>query len=107
MLFHKYFGNMSRNLVYIFMGCMWFGFLISYLFVRFANFVTLVTGLKADAVIGLIIGLMNNFFIYSNAGEVINYEKFAVNVAIGIIIGAVIGAVVAVINGALSETVTK
>lgn len=107
MLFHEYFGGMEPNLVYIFLGCMMFGFLMSYIFVRFANLVTFVSGLKAGAVIGLLIGLMNNFFMHSNAGEVVNYEKFAVDVVIGIIMGAVVGAVVAAVNGASSNTVTK
>ncbi len=103
MLFHKYFGGVEPNLTLIFLGCLMFGFLISYIFVRWANLVTLVSGMMAGAVIGLILGLMNNFFMWSDK-PVVDWEKFMVDVFIGLIMGSVVGGVVAAVNGALSKT---
>jgi len=102
MLFRDYFAGPDPNIAMIFGGCMSFGFLISYFYVRWANLVTFMTGLKAGAGIGLIMGIMNNFFM--SAGEsVVDYEKFAVDVVISIIMGSVVGGIVAATNGALSK----
>jgi len=101
MLFRDYFGGKEPNLGLIFGGCLMFGFLMSYIYVRWANLVTLSSGLTAGAVIGLILGIMNNFFMWSSEPTV-DYQKFAMDVAIGIVMGAVVGAVVAAVNGALS-----
>ena len=106
-LFHTYFGSMEPNLKFIFLGCMSFGFLISYIYVRYANLVTFMAGLKGGAVIGLLTGLMYNFFNLEAMGAVVDYQKFAVDVALTIVLGAGVGAVTAAVNGALSKTTTK
>jgi hypothetical protein len=105
MLFREYFGGEEPNLTFIFAGCMSFGFLISYIYVRWANLVTAMTGLRAGAGIGLLMGLMENFFRYSMAGQAMDYQKFAVDVVICLIMGAGVGAVTAAVNGALSKKV--
>ncbi|HEY0091943.1 MAG TPA: hypothetical protein VGB43_05590 [Flavobacterium sp.] len=102
MLFREYFGGKEPNIVLIFCGCMAFGFLISYIWVRWANLVTFTGGLQAGAVIGLIMGIMNNCFMWSMQNPV-EYEKFAMDVVICLIIGAIVGGVVAAVNGALSR----
>jgi ABC-type transporter Mla maintaining outer membrane lipid asymmetry permease subunit MlaE len=101
-LFRDYFAGPDPNLAFIALGCLTFGFLMSYIFVRWANLVTFMGGLKAGAVIGFLFGLMNNFFMHST-DDVVNYEKFAVDVALGVIMGAIIGGVAAATNGALSK----
>lgn len=103
MLFHAYFGGGEPNLTFIFAGCMSFGLLMSYIYVRWANISTLMAGASAGAGIGLLMGIMNNLFRYSMATEAPNYQQFAVDVVICMVMGAGVGAVVAVVNGALSN----
>ena len=104
-LFHDYFGGAEPNITFIFAGCMTFGFLISYVYNKWANISTLMTGAKGGAVLGLIIGLMENFF-RTGMSETINYQMIAVDVIICLIIGTGVGAVVGMINGALSKSAT-
>ncbi len=104
-LFREYFGSAEPNLTFIFLGCLSFGFVISYIFVRWANIVNFTTGMKAGAVIGLLFGLMDNFFRSAMGGGVVDYQRFALDVAICLVIGAVVGAVVGAVNGSLSKSV--
>src|SRR6476646_2178823 len=98
MLFRDYFGGGEPNLGLIFAGCLSFGFLMSYIFVRLSNIVSLSAGLMAGGVIGLIMGMMHNFFQWAMEAAV-DWQKFAIDVVIGIIMGAVVGAVVGAVNG--------
>jgi hypothetical protein len=106
MLFRDYFGGGEPNLGLIFGGCLSFGLLMSYIYVRWANLRSFGGGLSAGAVIGLLMGIMHNFFQWSMETAV-DWQKFAVDVAIGLIMGAVVGGVVAAVNGALSKPVTE
>ncbi len=101
-VFRDHFPDEMPNMAFVFLGCMTFGFFASYLFVYLTNLVTFSSGLKAGAVIGLLIGLMSNFFSRAGSAEV-DYQNFALDVAIGIIMGAAVGAVVAGVNGALKR----
>ncbi|HMI05935.1 MAG TPA: hypothetical protein VK528_00200 [Flavobacterium sp.] len=103
MLFRDYFAGPEPNMVYIFLGCMTFGMIVSYTIVRWADLKTFAAGLKAGAAIGFLYGLADNFFT-SSGTTTVNYEKFAVDVVIMLIMGAGVGAVVALVNGALSKT---
>jgi len=105
MLFHEYFGSAEPNLGLIAGGCFSFGFLISYIYVGLAGISTLSGGMKAGAVIGFIMGIMNNFFMNSMENPV-NYEKFALDVAICLVIGSLVGGVVGAVNGASSKPAT-
>jgi hypothetical protein len=106
MLFHEYFGGAEPNLTFIFAGCMTFGFLISYVYNKWANISTLMTGAKGGAVLGLIIGLMENFFRTAMSGGTVDYQMIAVDVVICLLIGAGVGAVVGMANGMLSKKST-
>ena len=105
MLFHDFFGGSEPNLVYIFAGCMTFGFLLSYIYVRWANITTLMAGAKAGAGIGLLMGLMQNFFRIAMSGGTID-QMFGVDVVICLLIGLGVGAVTAAVNGGLSKSAT-
>lgn len=105
-LFHDYFGGAEPNLTFIFAGCMTFGFLISYIFNKWANISTLITGAKGGAVLGLIIGLMENFFRTAMSGDSIDYQMIVVDVVICLLIGAGVGAIVGIVNGALKTKST-
>jgi hypothetical protein len=98
MLFHDYFGGEEPNLGLIAAGCLCFGFLMSYIYVGLAGIASLAGGMKAGAVIGLISGLMHNFFQRSMENPV-NWEQCAVDVVISIIMGCVVGGVVGAVNG--------
>lgn len=101
-LFKEYFPNEVQNIMFVFLGCMTFGLFVSYLFVKWAAISRWVTGLKSGAIIGLFIGLMNNFFMRSSS-IVVDYLNFGIDLAIGIIMTAIVGAVIAIINGNLSK----
>jgi hypothetical protein len=103
MLFREYFGGEEPNLTFIFLGCMAYGFFMSYLLVNLANMVTFASGLKTGATIGFFVGLTDNLFRLSMGSAVVDYQKIVVDIVIYIIMGAGIGAVVAATNGALSK----
>lgn len=87
----------DMKIEYIFLGCMTFGFFVSFIFTRWAGISNLVTGLKAGAIIGLFTSLYMNFFMYSNMP--VDYQTFAIDVLISIVMSAAVGAAVALVNG--------
>ena len=105
MLFYDFFGSQEPNLTYIFAGCMSFGLLLAYIYVGWANITTWMAGTKAGAGIGLILGVMQNFFRISMDNGAID-QMFGVDVIICILVGAGVGAVTAAVNGALSKSKT-
>lgn len=102
MLFRDYFGGGEPNLGLIAGGCFCFGFLMSYIYTGLAGIASLSGGLKAGAVIGLISGLMNNFFHWSMQSPV-NWQHFMTDVVICLVIGSLVGAAVGGTNGSLSK----
>ena len=89
-------------MVFIFLGCMSFGFLIAYVKSRWANLVTAMAGAKAGTAIGLFVGLLANFFMRAQTPEV-DYQNFILDLVITIIMAAIAGAVIALVNGAMSR----
>lgn len=87
----------EMKLEFIFLGCLTYGLLISYIFVKWAGITNVMTGLTSGAIIGLIYGLSINFFMYANMP--MNVQNFMIDVVITVIISAAVGAVVALING--------
>lgn len=88
----------QMNMAFIFMGCMTFGFSISYIFSKWANISTALSGLKAGAVISLFLTLFHNFFHYS---EVVtpNYKIITFDILLTVLCGAIVGAVIGIVNG--------
>ena len=92
----------SNAMIYITLGCLTYGFFISYIYNKWANISTFSTGLKAGAVIGLFMGLAANFFrMAEQASE--NFEMFGIDLAISIVMVAIVGGVVGFINGKLAS----
>jgi len=91
----------SNGMLFIALGCLAVGFFISYIYNKWAQITTLVTGAKAGAVIGLFMGLIANLFNLAMLAE-INYELFAIDMFISIVMTAVVGAVVGLVNGKLA-----
>ncbi|GGI57944.1 hypothetical protein [Winogradskyella haliclonae] len=88
----------SNAMIYITLGCLAFGFFISYIYNKWANISTFGTGLKAGAIIGLFMGLISNFFrLAEQASE--NFEMFGIDLAISIVMAALVGGVVGFVNG--------
>lgn len=104
-LFHDYFGGGDPNLTFIFAGCMSFGFLMSYIYNNLASIHSLAAGAKAGIGIGVITGLMENFFRSSMEAQP-NFQMMAMDVAICLLMGAGVGALVGATLGALNKKST-
>jgi hypothetical protein len=87
----------NMNLLFVFLGCMTFGFLLSYIFNKWANISSLNGGLMAGAILGLFLGLWGNFFQYSMLAEP-NYQLMLLDVGISIALGAITGAAIGLVN---------
>jgi hypothetical protein len=88
----------TNAMLFITLGCIAFGFFISYIYNRWAQITTMVTGAKAGAVIGLFMGLIAIFFEMAKHTE-IDYQRFGLELIISIIMATAVGAVVGLING--------
>lgn len=69
MLFNDFFSQPEKNsnaMVMIFLGCVTFGLFIAYIYTKWAQISTAITGAKEAAVIGLFIALFSNFFNFGN-----------------------------------------
>lgn len=82
---------------FILLGCLTFGFFVSYLFNQLASVSNAISGLKAGAIIGLLSGLYMNFFMYAN--QPTDYKLMIMDIGISVVMGAVVGAVVAFVSG--------
>ena len=104
MLFMNMFGGPEpTHMEFIALGCLAFGFLMSYIIVRWAGLDSFTSGMRFGAGYGLIMGIMHNFFDASMVAGEVNWQKFAADIAISIIMGAIVAGVVAAINGSLSR----
>lgn len=88
----------AENMVLIFLGSLTFGLFLAYIYTKWGQISTAVTGAKAGAVIGLFLGLFWNFFSAAMSAAP-DYQYFAIDVVITIVMSAIVGAVVAAING--------
>ena len=89
--------NENENMLFIFLGCMTFGFFLSYIFTKWTGIVRVNTGLYTGATIGLFISLYTNFMFYSTTNAV-PYKTMVIDIVITVVIGAIIGAIIAVSN---------
>lgn len=102
LFYDKLFGDFfpqspEMKLEYIFLGCLTFGFFVSYIFTRWAGIANIMGGLKAGAVIGLFTSLSMNFFMCSTMAP--DFKVMAMDVAISTVMGALTGAVIGMLNG--------
>lgn len=97
-LFKDFFPqNESMNLLFIFLGCMSYGMFISYIFNKWAGITIPFSGFKSGAIIGLFTSFIMNFFMFSNM--VVNYQHFALDIAVSIVLSGFVGTSVAFVNG--------
>lgn len=76
------------NMLFVFLGCMTFGVLLSYLFVKL-GIADCKSGASFGAVLGLLLGLYSNFFMYSS--KAVNYQNMFIDVLIMVVMGAITG----------------
>jgi hypothetical protein len=88
----------TENMTFIFLGCMSFGFLLSFIFSLSDGITKCVPGLKTAAIIGLFLGLYSDFF-GNMTKAAIDYKLMALDVVTTIVISALVGATIAVVNG--------
>lgn len=101
LLFKENFATGGKeNMSLIFLGCMTFGFFVSYIFNQWAGISTAVSGLKAGAIVGFFIGLHGNFFMNS-MNPAPDYKLMGLDMIIMIIMSAIVGAIVGLVIGKL------
>jgi hypothetical protein len=91
--------NGNQNMVFIFIGCLVFTLLLTYIFTQWANITNPMTGAKAGALVGLLYGLSMNFFMYACMTP--NYGNMILDTLITAIMAGAAGAVIAFILGKL------
>lgn len=87
----------KENMLFIFLGCMTFGFFMSYVFTKWTSITNYMTGLKSGAIFGLFLGLYSNFFMHGLEATP-NMQNFVLDVLINTFLGAIVGAFIAVVN---------
>ena len=85
------------KMLFIALGCLFFGFLLAYVFTVVASIKSAKDGFKVGAIFGFLYGLSMNFFMNSTTEP--NYQNIATDVVIGIVMTGIIGAVIGLING--------
>ena len=88
----------EMNMPFIFLGCMTFGFFISYVFSTWTQISNVVSGIKNGVVIALFLGLYSNFFGHS-MDLMPDYQMMAIDILLSLVCGAIVGAVIAFVNG--------
>ncbi len=88
----------TENMTFIFMGCLAFGFMISYVFSQGEGISKCVNGIKLAAGIALFMTLSVNFF-QNMTKETIDFKLMGIDVVASMVLASFVGAVVAVVNG--------
>lgn len=90
----------TENITFIFLGCMFFGFMMSFIYNQGEGISKCVPGIKLAIGIGLFMSLSMSFFngMYS---ATLNWQLVAVDVLVSVVIASIVGALIAVTNGKL------
>jgi hypothetical protein len=91
-------GAGPENMLFIFLGCLCFGFLLSFIFAQGEGVSKCVPGIKVALGVGLFMSLCNNFF-YAMYKDSIDVKMVAIDVIASLAIATVVGAVIGVVNG--------
>ncbi|MEO5776030.1 MAG: hypothetical protein ABIQ27_03945 [Flavobacterium sp.] len=91
-------GSGPENMLYIFLGCMSFGFLISWVFAQGEGISNVTAGIKMAIGISIFMSLCTHFFqnMYSDSVDV---KMVAIDIVAGLVLATGVGAVVAMVNG--------
>jgi hypothetical protein len=90
----------TENITFIFLGCMFFGFMMSFIYNQGEGIRKCVPGIKLAIGIGLFMSLSMSFFngMYS---ATLNWQLVVVDVLVSVVIASIVGALIAVTNGKL------
>lgn len=91
-------GAGAENMMFIFLGCMSFGFMLSYIFSQGDGISQCVPGIKLAVGVAIFMSLANNFF-YNMYNTSIDIKMTAIDIVASIVVAGVVGAVIAVTNG--------
>lgn len=91
-------GSGPENMMFIFLGCMSFGFMLSFIFAQGETVSQCVPGIKVAVGVALFMSLSNSFFesMYKDNMDV---KLAVIGIVASIVVAAVVGAAIAVING--------
>jgi hypothetical protein len=88
----------KENMLFVFLGCMSFGFLLSYVFAQGQGISKCVPGIKLAAGIALFMTLSTNFFM-SMTKETIDVKLLIIDVVASMVLASFVGTSIAVVNG--------
>lgn len=91
-------GAGAENMMFIFLGCMFFGFMLSYIFAQGEGVTRCVPGIKLAIGIALFMSLSNNFF-NSMYKDIMDVKMVAIDTIAFMVIAAIVGATISVVNG--------
>jgi hypothetical protein len=98
--FPKQEGAGAENMLFIFLGCMSFGFLISYVFSQGEGISNIAAGIKMAIGISILMGLCTTFFRnMTNETLDMSYGLIAIDIIAGLVLATGVGAAVAMVNG--------
>ncbi|MCF6132486.1 hypothetical protein [Flavobacterium wongokense] len=88
----------KENMLHIFLGCMSFGFLISWVFSQGEGISNVGAGIKMAIGIALFMGLCSHFFM-NMTSDTIDCKYMAIDILGSFVLAAGVGAAVATVNG--------
>lgn len=88
----------TENMLFIFLGCMCYGFLISWIFSQGEGISNLTAGVKMAAGVAAFMSLSVNFFM-NMTKETMDFKLVGIDVIASIAVAMVVGAAVAFVNG--------
>jgi hypothetical protein len=93
-------GAGAENMLFIFLGCMSFGFLISWVFSQGEGISNMAAGIKMAIGISILMGLCTTFFRnMTNEALDMSYGLIAIDIIAGMVLAIGVGAAVAMVNG--------
>jgi len=86
----------TENMLFIFLGCMFFGILVAYVVVSRSGLTDWISGAKVGAVVGAMYSASMNFFMYASMEP--DYNKIVLDIALSILMAGIVGAAIAFVN---------
>ena len=88
----------KENLMHIFLGCMSFGFLVSWVFSQGEGISNVSAGIKMALGIAIFMGLCSHFFM-NMTSETIDFKYMAIDILGSLVLATGVGASIAMVNG--------
>ncbi len=90
----------DENMVWwaLILGNLSFGFLLSYIFNKWANITSLAAGFAAGAVISFFVGAAYDLTMYGTS-DIMNLKGTMVDIVLSTVVGGVVGGVVGLVSG--------